>query len=417
VFVIDNIPGPLKSFFGNLPDHFEKRQWPRFYLLVLAYAVAHGRHNIAHMNRFFRDQDDRQRFQDFLVESPWDAATVLATVARALLESMDPEEEEGELLEILLDLSHASKRGKTMEGAHRYFDPVTKSYQHGHAFLICTLRFRGVTIPWSIRLWLPKAFCRSARGKALGLKFKTSHDLAAEVIGDFPVELASRFKIRVLFDSGFLSEQVVGACQERGFHFISVAKSNRVFFPSGYNGKRQIMSYGPGVLRTYGKTIRIENDRGTAKFRVATRDGFMRGIGTVRVVFSERLSDGSFVAIVTDDMTLTARDVIIAYKSRWAIEVLTKNLKQHLGLGQYQTTRYEGLIHHLHLSLISFSLLITLGIESSAQKKMTGAAIESIPSLQDRLRMHVAKDHMARLRRSKNPARALALLPELLVCA
>lgn len=415
MFVIDKIPSPLKGFFGNLPCHFEKRQWPRFYLLVLTYAMAHGRHNISHMNRFLKDRDHRQRFQDFLVESPWDAPVVLTNVARFLLESMDPEE--GELLEILLDLSHASKRGKAMEGAHRYFDPVTKSYQFGHAFLICTFRFRGVTIPWSIRIWLPKKFCTSPRGKELGLKFKTSHELAADVISEIPADLAAFFKIRVLFDSGFFSEQVVAACKKREFRFFSVAKSNRVFFPFCNSVKRKVASYGPGVLRTYGKTIAIENERGKAKFRVAVRDGHMHGVGSVRVVFSSRLSDGSFVALVTDDMDLEARDVIIGYKSRWAIEVLTKNLKQHLGLGQYQTGRYEGLIHHLHLSLISFSLLITLGVESSAKKKTTGAAIESVPGLQDRLRILVAKDHMKRLRRGKNPSRVLSRLKELLVCA
>mgnify|MGYP005874463001 FL=1 len=124
---------------------------------------------------------------------------------------------------------------------------------------------------------------------------------------------------------------------------------------------------------------------------------------------------------MTDDTELSARDVVSGYRGRWSIEVTLKLLKQYLGLGQYQTTRYEGLIHHLHLCLISFQLLTTLGLRDSAEELSSGAAIElpSIPALQDRLRVIVARDHMRRLGRSKSkdPRSLLRRLKELLVAA
>jgi len=324
--------------------------------------------------------------------------------------------QKGELLEVIGDLTHAAKRGKTMEGAHRYFDHVTKSYRFGHDFVTTTLRFRGVTIPWSITLWLPTAFCHSEDGKALGLKFKTSNQILADIIRQFPEDFAKFFRIRVLFDSAFLNKLVVGACRERGFSFISVSKLNRVFFPFT-GGKRKIASYGPGVLRKYGKDIHIPGRKGKAKFRVAARAGTMRGIGDVRVVFSRRLSDGSFIALVTDDMDLKAVDVILGYRERWPIEVMLKNLKQYLGLGDYQTTKYEGIIHHLHLCLISFQVLTVLAIQGSKKKRTEGSAIESIQRLQERLRTIMTKDQIARLKRAKNPVRALSNLKDLLVAA
>ena len=417
MFVIGKIPRKFKSFFGSVEHLFEKRQWPHFSSLVLAFAMAYGRRNIRHLNRFLEDQEHRQRHHDFLVHSPWDEAEVVSILARFILESMAPKQ--GELLELLVDLSHAAKRGKTMEAAHRYFDPVTKSYQFGHAFLLCTLRFRGVVIPWAVRLWAPRKFCRSEQAKGLGLKFRTSNELAAEVIREFPEDLARFFQVRVLFDSGFLNKEVVSACKDRDFRFISVAKSNRVFFPFCQWGKRRVSSYGPGVIRTHGKTIKLPGYRGPAKFRIATRTGNMHGIGMVQVVFSKRLSDGSFVALVTDDTDLPARDVVIGYRGRWPIEVTLKILKQCLGLGQYQTTRYEGLIHHLHLSLISFQLLTTLGLEDSAEELSKGAAlkVDSIATLQDRLRHIIAAEHMKRLGRSQSLRSVLRRLKELLVAA
>jgi hypothetical protein len=417
MFVIGSVPKKLNKFFENLRPLFEKRQWPHFYSLVLAIAVAHGRRNIAHLNLFLQDQKLRQRRQDFLVESPWDAATVVKTVAFALLDLLDPKD--GELLEVILDGSHTAKRGKTMEGAQKYFDPVTKSYRRGHAFVLCILKLRGTIIPWAVVPWVSKNFCKSERGKELKVRFRTSNQIAGDIIRELPRDLTRNLKVRVLFDSGFLNEEVVGACRERGFEFISVAKSNRVFFPKGYVRKRTVASYGPGLIRTEGKAVHIRTERGTAKFRAAVRDGYMRGIGEVRTVFSKRQSDGSFVSLVTSDRTLDARGVILGYRSRWSIEVTLKNLKQYLGLGDYQTARYEGFMHHLHLCLVSYSLLTTLGIGSAKRNSADDTALEidSIPTLQDRLRCIVAGDHMGRFRRLRSPRQVLEQLRSLMVAA
>lgn len=419
MFVIGAMPRELQSFFGTTEDFFDVRQWQRFWMMALVFASAYGRRNVAHLNRSLENRDERQRYQDFLVESPWDGAAVLQAIALWMLDKL-LKPRKGELLEVLIDLSHAAKRGATMEGAHRYFDPVTKSYRFGHAFVLCALRLRGVVIPWAIRLWLPRAFCRSTRGKELGLEFKTSNEIAAEMIRELPEQFTNLFKVRVLFDSGFLNAEVVGACRERGVHFLSVAKANRVFFPFSYARKCKVSSYGPGVLKTEGKVVRANGYRGRAEFLVAARSGSMRGLGVVQVVFSRRLSDNSFVALVTDELDLAPRDAIIAYKSRWPIEVTLKNLKQYLGLGDYQTARYEGLIHHLHLSLISLQLLTTLSLQGSAKKHIsrgTAIEIESVPCLQDRLRTLLARDRIRRLQRSKNPRRALSRLGPLLVAS
>ncbi len=417
MFVVAGIPRKLRGFFENIQHLFEKRQWPHFYSLVLAYALAHGRRNIQHLNLFLEDKARRQRRQDFVVESPWEGETVLTVVARAILESMKPKD--GELLELSIDLSHTAKRGRTMEAVHRYYDPVSETHETGHTFVLAVLRFRGVVIPWAIRLWLPKHFCRSPRGKELGVKFKNSNEIAAEIIRGFPKDLAAKFRVRVLFDCGFLNRTVVAACNDRNFRYISVAKSNRVFFPFTWSRKRTISAYGPGVVRSHGKTIQLPGSHKPVKYRVAARIGAMRGIGVVQVVFSERLSDHSFVALVTDDTELSPRDVVAGYRSRWAIEVTLKMLKQCLGLGHYQTRRYEGLIHHLHLCLISFSLLTTLGLEDSAENIESGAAIElpSLSVLQERLRVLVGRDHMRRLRKLKTPESILRRLQELLVTA
>ncbi len=41
------------------------------------------------------------------------------------------------------------------------------------------------------------------------------------------------------------------------------------------------------------------------------------------------------------------------YETRWAIEVLMKELKGSLGLGQYQMQSWIGIVRHLHLVALS----------------------------------------------------------------
>ena len=112
MFVIGKIPRKFKNFFGSVEHLFEKRQWPHFSTLVLVFAMAHGRRNIHHLNRFLEDQAHRQRHHDFLVQSPWDGAEVVRTHARFVLNSMKPKQGELRVLSVRLrNPASARQRG------------------------------------------------------------------------------------------------------------------------------------------------------------------------------------------------------------------------------------------------------------------------------------------------------------------
>lgn len=139
--------------------------------------------------------------------------------------------------------------------------------------------------------------------------------------------------MRVLCEAGFFNQTVVRACQALDGRYVSVAKANRAFWPDHSRGKRPVGKYGPGVLRYEGQAIRLPGSHGGwPRFRVAERTGPMRKVGRVKVVCSRRLSDNSFRVLVTDDVTLSAREGVIASRARWAVEVTLKQRNQHLGL-------------------------------------------------------------------------------------
>jgi hypothetical protein len=81
--------------------------------------------------------------------------------------------------------------------------------------------------------------------------------------------------------------------------------------------------------------------------------------------------------------------VLRHYLNRWPIEVLFKESKQYLGLGDYQMLRYRGVERYLHLVLIAHLLLTHLGgvaQGAQAEDKDKPLDLPSVPQLQCVLR-------------------------------
>jgi len=90
----------------------------------------------------------------------------------------------------------------------------------------------------------------------------------------------------------------------------------------------------------------------------------MNKLGAVKVVFSKRRGDRTVVALVTDDLRLSMKKVVSRYLKRWAIEVMIKAQKQHLGLGDYRVWRYRAIVRHLCLVDSAYACLTHVGVDS-----------------------------------------------------
>jgi len=74
--------------------------------------------------------------------------------------------------------------------------------------------------------------------------------------------------------------------------------------------------------------------------------------------------------LVTADVGLTTVQIIARYRSRWAVEVLFRDCKQHLGLCAYQGQTVEA--HVLHIACVFFSYVLMEHLKplaTSADKK------------------------------------------------
>lgn len=311
-----------------------------------------------------------------LNRSSWDASAVLTALVLRILRWLHPRP--GEWLELIVDDTRLAKRGRRMPALQKLWIHGEQRFARGHQVVWAAVRFRGITLPGKLALWLPKKECR-----VHGRPYRKTTAIAAELIRAFTPP--SGVKVRVLFDAYYLCPTVTQACQAQGFLWFSVASKNRNLLVRGR--KTRVGDLGPGVLKHRGRRVRLKRDRGWRWMRLAAVNGRLTGIGEVRVVYSKRPRDpwNNMVAIVTNATTLPPRQVVAFYERRWNIEVLFKELKGTLGLGAYQVQTLEGIERHLHLSGLAHLTLTHHSLKAVGAPARRKNKDVLLPKFQERL--------------------------------
>ena len=380
---IGRIPRCLSSFFRPQRRHFSKPAWPHFWGLVTAMAMG-AEHTIERLNALLRGHSHRTNDGEFLWRSHWAEAEVLQGAALRMLNRVY---RPGEPIYFIVDDTQTLKRAKKMDAVGKLYHHASGTYGMGHTILKACLYHRGVTIPWGSWLYVKKE-----HAGALKVPFATLTELAAEAIRG--LSLPPTMNVTVLFDAYYLCATVARAVETKGWHYIGVGKSNRRFTVDGRS--HHLKTYGPNVLRRSGRWTNITGLHKTHSYRVAGRIGSMKKLGAVQVVFSRRRGDRKAIALVTNDLARPARKVVADYLRRWAIELLIKDEKQHLGLGAYRVLRYRAVVRHLHLVDCAYACLTHLGMDAQRaqgrKKKETLLRLPPIRQLKAKLRQAMWND-------------------------
>jgi SRSO17 transposase len=355
MITIGKIPQECKGFFRNVPTHFAARAWGHFWGLILAISVSNGS-TIDRLAKLLRGSTHRTNHGEFLWRSDWSESAVLQEIALDTLKRL--RWRRGGKCYLIIDETQTLKRARKMAGVRKLYHHATGKYGTGHTMVKACLWYRGVTIPWGTWLCL-----KEEDAKSEDQVFLKQTALAAHAIqnADLPADL----EVVVLFDAYYLCQVVVDACRARCWHYIGVGKGNRNFTVNGRMHK--LDRYGRNVLGRDGRWCLIEGLSKSGKYRLAQRIGKMKKLGTVKVVFSRRRRENKIVSLVTDDLRASMNGVVADYLKRWAIELLIKDEKQQLGLGDYRVLRYQAVVRHLHLVDIAYACLTRLAIDDLSE--------------------------------------------------
>ena len=381
MITIGNIPRKIKGFFKPLEDHFAARAWRHFWGLVLAMTIGHGS-TVDRLARLLRGSTHRTNHGEFLWRSRWNESAVIEQIALDTLKRLH-RKNAGKCY-LILDETQTLKRAKKMSGVRKLYHHATGQYGTGHTMVKACLYYRGVTIPWGTALCLRKEDAKKEKEV-----FLSQTELAAYVIHN--ADLPRNLDITVLFDSYYLCDVVADACRCRGWHYIGVGKSNRNFTVDGQ--KKKLEKYGRNVLARDGQWRNVQGLRKSGTYRLASRTGVMKKLGEVKVVFSRRRNERRIVALVTDDLGASMISIVADYLKRWAIELLIKDEKQQLGLGDYRVLRYRAVVRHLHLVDIAYACLTRLALkgrdEQGQRKNAKVLRLPPISQLKARMRQVV----------------------------
>jgi SRSO17 transposase len=404
-----------KRFFRLARKLIGSCHFAHFWRVVMCLAAMNGRRSLHRIEKGCRNHRTRQSIAFFLTQAHWDAPGLLQQTALATLKQLGYKS--GDTVYVVLDDTQKQKRAKRMDAVSKIFLHAEKRYAQGHTILGCVLVYRGVVIPYAVRLWAAQDFCTQTQqydDPRDRLEFRKLTELAGDAVRS--VELPPGAKTIVLFDSYYLCPAVTNACQAKHFRYVGVAKKNRNFFPDGRpRDKRKLGKYGPNVLRRDGRWQNV----GGKRHRLAERVGRLSKADRVKLVFSRRPHEKCWIALATNETRWCAKSVLSHYLNRWPIEVCFKMSKQYLGLGDYQLLRYRGIERYLHLVLIAYLLLTHLAAtEADAQaennKTKEPLRLASIPQMQQHLREKLWDDVVSSLATGSRNRRVGRKLKELI---
>jgi SRSO17 transposase len=386
MITIGTIPKKLQRFFKPVCDQFAQPARHHFWALVMALTISHGA-TIDRLSKALRGSTHRTNHGEFLWRSLWDESRVMQQIALDLLRRLLTRKDRD--LFLIIDETQTLKRAKKMAAVGTLFHHATGKYGTGHTLLKVCLYYRGVTIPWASCIYVKRE-----QAKRLELPFRKLTEMAAETIRTAVLPLSLR--VTVLFDAYYLCPTVVNACQKRGWHYIGVGKSNR-WFTVG-SAKHKLGKYGRNVLHNHGRWYAIRGLRKTKTYCLAERSGFIKGLGTVKVVFSRRRGEKDSVALITDDVTASMKAIVARYLKRWSIEMLIKDQKQHLGLGDYRVLRYRAVARHLCLVDCAYACLTHMGTKAQRAQGQTKdtkvLCLEPVSMLKQRMRQMVWQENV-----------------------
>jgi Transposase DDE domain len=267
-----------------------------------------------------------------------------------------------------------------------------KTFNHGQGFVVghqwtnIVLLFHDLLIPLRPIPFYSQRYCREHE-----LAYRTEHDLVVEYIQQLNLEdyigSYNPREVVVLTDSGYDNKKIQHAIAAKQWHFISALGKTRsvksaLLYLTTPKSKQwcPIATFFRTHRRLKWQTIRITTN-GTKRKRIEfrTRDtiGYLRYIGQVQLVCSEprKRPDGRRKYLACNDMRVTARQIILGYRLRWAIELFHKTVKQHLGFEDVATHGFDSVMSHVHWVYCAYILLsmsppgVSAGVKSLGDKQ------------------------------------------------
>src|SRR5919204_1045197 len=250
----------------------------------------------------------------------------------------------------------------------------THTFNHGQGYVIghqwtnVVLVLGDILIPLKPIPFYSKRYCQTH-----ALAYQSEHERVVAYLGALDLEAYrgayDRREVLVLADSGYDDKKIEKAIADKGWHFIiALSKTRSVKSEALYLSTPTSRQWGhiDTFFRRHRRlkwdTIRLAtsgNKRKRMDLRIRHTSGYLRSVGKVELVCSERRHrpDGRRKYFACNDLRATARQIVTGYRMRWAVELFHKCVKQHLGFEDVATHSFDAVMSHVHWVYCAYILL------------------------------------------------------------
>jgi DDE family transposase len=261
-----------------------------------------------------------------------------------------------------------------------------KGYVIGHQWTNIVLVLGDMLIPLRPIPFYSKRYCQTH-----DLTYESEHERVVAYLRTLALEdyigSYDRREVLVLADSGYDNKKIENAIADNGWNFIIALGKTRSVKSEALSlttlTSQQwcpIDTFFRRHRRLKWNTIRLAtngNKRKRMDFRVRHTSGFLRYVGKVELVCSELRNrpDGRRKYLACNDLRATARQIVIGYRLRWAVELFHKSVKQNLGFEDVATHGFDAVISHVHWVYSAYILLhmsppgLSPGVQSIGDKQ------------------------------------------------
>jgi hypothetical protein len=338
-FVADQ--GSLAKALQDFRGCFSKPQWRHFTTYVTGLVAAEkGQKNVMDITDSAVGGRHQSSLNRFLTRRRWSLRRVDHVRLRGTLTKR-----EGGVL--ILDDSMVEKDGLTIQGCGYLYDHSQGKVVWGHNIASTFYANEEGAVPMHF-----SPYVKVEDAPRLGVRFKTKITIGKELL-ERGLEWVD--PDGVVFDAWYFAKELVDFLDERGQRWVTEARTNRLV--KAGDDWVQLKAF----FRSLPKDAfsRIDEEVEERRYRWIW-DGAveMKNVGTVRLVLLRtRRNSRGFRALVSNDIHMDGNAVLKLYKRRWDIEVQYRDCKQHLGMGEYQMRSIRGIVTHLSLVFLAYTLL------------------------------------------------------------
>ena len=230
-------------------------------------------------------------------------------------------------------------------GTYVDYDNTQKRHVRCHRIVVVIWTNGFIYIPVAFAFWHRRDFVR---------KYRTKNEIARILIY-YVVRHHIPFSY-LTFDNWYASKQNLRFFGKLGIKFVTRLRNNTWIVHE--NEKKKVQKLTKYECHYYGK-LNAYVRRFAVKYP-------RFGIGTLAIVKNDKHEEpGRTKYLFTNDLSLTNREIVLRYRSRWHVEVFFRTCKQYFGLAACQAQMMPQVILHVRMVFLAYVLTQLLMADDS----------------------------------------------------